>query len=358
MSYPIAERLFQIVKKNQSLLQIPTEYKSSDYFPDFVSKKLDDYYAFLKNNEVGKIVNAVSWTTNRDVQFLNRIRPFNDAINNCLKLYYDGKIAKAYEKFNTSLDKIVGFRANTVLGVVEPHSKFYRIRIANSAVIKDRSDNFHIKFELRHICSTQRYSVPGMPSIYLGDSAFICFKEVNSPSFSDAYISLFEAKKLINIIEIQTVDNFFKQYEEENNLDLKLTHILRFLLLFPLYVACTVKVRHEGAFKSEYIIPQFLLQYVTDDETIKGIKFPSTKIDIASGFSDLITHNYVFPVAKSEQSGFCSTLRSFFDLTRPKSFDELLKSKIPDLSIKDYNKSDFRLIETALAKEKIDDVLN
>ncbi|MDB5117020.1 MAG: hypothetical protein JWQ79_2512 [Mucilaginibacter sp.] len=137
-----------------------------------------------------------------------------------------------------------------------------------------------------------------------------------------------------------------------------MTHVLRFLLLYPLYVACTVKVLDDGAFKAEYIIPQLLLQYVTGDELIKGIKFPSTKINKSNRFPDLVSHNYVFPVEKSQETGFCPTLSSYFDLTKPRSFSELIGSKRRSSALKNYNKSDFYLIEQALSKEKAANVLN
>lgn len=359
MSLQIAKTLFEIIQKNRSLLEIPSEYTSSEYFPDFVSKKLDSYYAFLKTNNIGKIINNVNWSEDvvKDVQLLNRIRRFKDAINTSLNLYYSGKIAKAYEAFNTSLDKVVLFKSNTVLNMIEPNAIFYRIGIGKTRPIVERSDNFHIRFDLRHFCATQRYSVSGMPSIYLGDSAYICYQELNCPSFDDAFISKFLVKKIIQIIEIQTLDNFIKQYKDENNPDLKLTHVLRFLLLYPLYVACTVKVLNDGAFKAEYIIPQLLLQYVSGDELIKGVKFPSTKINKSNRFPDLVSHNYVFPVTGNQKTGFCTTLSSYFDLTKPRSFSSLIGSKRRSSALKNYTKSDFYLIEQALLKEKAENVL-
>ncbi|MDB5117021.1 MAG: hypothetical protein JWQ79_2513 [Mucilaginibacter sp.] len=204
MSYQIAEQLFKIIQVNESLFEIPSEYVSPEYFPDFISKKLDAYYTFLQNNNFGKIVNSVNWSGDigRDFQLLNRIRRFKDAINTSLSLYYDGKLAKSYEIFNNSLDNVVLFRSNTVLSYIEPNAIFYRIANGAKRSIIARSDNFHIRFDLRHFCATQRYSVPGMPSIYLGDSVYICYQELNCPSFDDAFISKYVAKKGISIIEI------------------------------------------------------------------------------------------------------------------------------------------------------------
>ncbi|WP_256010215.1 hypothetical protein [Desertivirga xinjiangensis] len=358
MSRTIINKLYDIIVTNKSFLEIPTNYTTSEHFPDYVKQKLDNYYEFLKYNGVGKIVAQILWSEKSHFSFLRRVGIFKDAITGALGYYYEGKVAKAYEKFNGSLDTVVRFKDNTVLTRLEPNSNFYRIRPDSNKTIKHRKENFHIQFDLRHICATQRYSIPGVPSLYLGDSAFICYEEVSEPIYAESFISKYISKTFLDIIEIQTVESFIKQFNNEKRENHLLTHLLRFLLLYPLYVACTVKVLHpKGAFKPEYIVPQLLMQYVSDEEKIRGIKFPSTKIDASNGFSDLITHNYVFPVKCNKKDGFCDFLSSSFELTIPKSFDTLLNGKKTTGSSL-YVDTDFYKVENELAKYQVGHVLH
>lgn len=43
---------------------------------------------------------------------------------------------------------------------------------------------FHIPFELRGKAATQRYSIPGLPSLYLGSSCYICWEELHRPDLN------------------------------------------------------------------------------------------------------------------------------------------------------------------------------
>lgn len=48
-----------------------------------------------------------------------------------------------------------------------------------------REEMFHVPFELRHKVASQRYSIPGLPSLYLGGSLSACWVEMRQPVFAD-----------------------------------------------------------------------------------------------------------------------------------------------------------------------------
>ncbi|WP_052675768.1 hypothetical protein [Paenibacillus sp. IHBB 10380] len=47
-----------------------------------------------------------------------------------------------------------------------------------------RQEMFHIPFELKGRAATQRYSIPGLPSLYLGSSCYICWEELHRPDLN------------------------------------------------------------------------------------------------------------------------------------------------------------------------------
>jgi hypothetical protein len=97
------------------------------------------------------------------------------------------------------------------------------------------------------------------------------------------------------------------------------TSLLRYLLLLPLAIACSIKTREpNGTFKPEYIIPQLLLQYVIASKEVDGIMFPSTKVAYHQS-RQVPAYNYIFPVKQSSDAGFCNKLVSDFILTEPTS---------------------------------------
>jgi hypothetical protein len=97
--------------------------------------------------------------------------------------------------------------------------------------------------------------------------------------------------------------------------------LARYLAVFPLCIACSIKTKSDtDTFKPEYIIPQLLLQYVTTEKGVAGIKFPSTRIDYHR-IRGVPAYNYVFPVKESRSTGYCTELVDTFLLTEPTSVE-------------------------------------
>lgn len=353
------------IKSKESIFKIPTVY-SSEFFPELVETRLDEYYKFLSENNIGKRLNSVfrnveQQDTTKDLFLLTRLRGFIKAINSSVGNYYDGFIYKAYDGFSTSLNNIIEFHHNVAISCIEPNQSYYKIRVDESLKsVQNREDNFHIPFNLRHFCATQRYSIPGIPSIYLGSTSYLSYEELGRPNISTSYISRFETQKPIKIIEIQTICNFIDSYEGGKVID-RFKNVLRYLILFPLYFTTTIRVvETTSSFKTEYIIPQLLMQFIgasnKDDDAIRGVKFPSSKLNYIT--SDDHRHfSYVFPIVKSEKSGFCGYLSSVFHLSKPKLISDILEKTEVDVNSGSYEHSDFDTLDKALLKEEVDDVL-
>lgn len=353
------------IKSKESIFKIPTVY-SSEYFPELVETRLEEYYKFLSDYNIGKRLNSIfrnleQQDSSKDLSLLTRLRGFIKAINSSVSNYYDGFTYKAYDGFSTSLNNIIEFHNNVAVSYIEPNQSYYKIRVDESLKrVKNREDNFHIPFNLRHFCATQRYSIPGIPSIYLGSTSYLSYEELGRPNIATSYISRFETKKLIRIIEIQTIYNFIDSYDGGELID-RFKNVLRYLILFPLYFTSTIRVvETASSFKTEYIIPQLLMQFIgasnKDDEAIRGVKFPSSKLNYIT--SDDHRHfSYVFPIVTSKKSGFCGYLSSVFHLSRPKLISDALGKTEVGVNLGSYEHSDFDMLDKGLLKEKVDDVL-
>ena len=353
------------IKISESIFKIPTVY-SSVYFPELVGTRLEDYYKFLTDYKIGKRLNTIFRDIEQnnidgDLFLLNKVRGFITAINNSISNYYHGYTSKAYDSFSNSLNKIIEFHNNVAVSYVEPNQNYYKIRVDESLKgVKNRKDNFHIPFNLRHFCATQRYSIPGIPSIYLGSTSYLSYEELGRPNIAASYISRFETKKLIRIIEIQTFYNFTNSYEGVELIK-RFKNVLRYLILFPLYFTTTIRVVETASnFKTEYIIPQLLMQFIgasnKDDNAIRGVKFPSSKLNYTT--SDDHRHfSYVFPIVTSDKSGFCSFLSSVFHLSKPKLISDVLGKIDVSIPTVSYDYSDFDSLDKTLLREKVDNVL-
>ncbi|WCC44903.1 hypothetical protein PJW08_01000 [Tenacibaculum finnmarkense] len=221
----------------------------------------------------------------------SKIEHINKGILDCIEKYLQGKPFLANKIFNECLDNInigkIQFER-----IINPKRIFYRARKKEEQHF-NKGDLFHIPFEKRVFVSTNRYSIPGSPALYLAENSYTCWEEFERPDFKNLYFSCFENSHRINIIEILRIEDFIK--EIENRSSFKGFYMLKYLLYFPISIACTLKVYNKkGNFKPEYIIPQMLLEYVIQNEIIDGIKFPSTKIN-HENLKNIQAYNYVFP---------------------------------------------------------------
>jgi hypothetical protein len=114
---------------------------------------------------------------------------------------------------------------------------------------------------------------------------------------------------------------------------------------WPLYFACSVPVRDPNdSFKVEYIIPQLLLQYVRQHDSIHGIKYFSAHVDHQNPDLDGTFNNYVFPVRSTSLDGYCEQLSNLFELTEPVSVPLIKASNGDTVYLRRKNESNSHFV--------------
>lgn len=221
--------------------------------------------------------------------------------------------------------------------------KLYRaVRVADNKPYQ-RTRVFHTPYNLRSKVSTNRYSIAGYPSLYLGTSLELCCNEIKADLNKDLIIAA--AFKLERTIEytntnIQVIELGVKPQDFLNNpIDneesrrriprdlVESTNVQSaYLLWYPLIAACSfIRTNKNDPFAAEYIIPQLLMQWVRseinskeddDYDNLIGIRYFSCASVKASDMG----FNYVFPTSgrqKSYELPYCAVLTKAFRLTNP-----------------------------------------
>jgi hypothetical protein len=233
---------------------------------------------------------------------------------------------------------------------------------------------FHVPFQLRHLIETQRYSIPGFPSLYLASSIYTAWKEFDCPDLNKVVAIRVEPTENIKILDFGyptqylagTVDTFNSGGVKSNAL---LGILTAPIIAWPLLAACSIMVLNRKApFKPEYIIPQFLLQLVRNNifgKDVHGIRYFSIKYG-QSNHSILLGSNFVFPVKVGEKSGHCPELKKLFKITEPLPWqvatvvdEEQDLSKTPDAFLEitkgssvHYKVTKFAKVEAMLIDQK------
>lgn len=184
------KEIFAILDK-YDLLSPPYE-SGSNLIADF-EKRIDSYINAIDtiatihpNNLIIKDVRKRKLT----------ITSFSEKIVETLTLFLQGNIREAYSTFDYALTRTK--MNNHVFNMTRPLSKIcnsesplFRVRRSDN-VLKERKELFHIPFENRHLVGAMRFSVSGLPCLYLGSSIFVCWQEMGKPDFDKLYISSFK----------------------------------------------------------------------------------------------------------------------------------------------------------------------
>lgn len=289
-------------------MELPLVYNKDEDYRTFICKYLDDYKS--KVIELGGM----------DEEETNKLEGIVNGIKEAINEYYKGYPAKAYTSLERGMEYIQEIDRYLKATV---QNDLYRLRINTDGTSTEYSQGemFHIPFNLRTMVSTQRYSIPGLPSIYLGSTMYVCWEELGRPPFNTLNAALFSKtdRTRLNVINLgvhpKVISGFVEMDEPRVRPEETLKEANSYLLFWPLIAACSVKVNmRKHSFKPEYIVPQLLLQYVTRNEQYDGIKYLSVHNYPEKTHTDLL-HNYVFPAKTIEGRGHCTRLKSSFKLT-------------------------------------------
>lgn len=321
--------LFKAITTRGSKLCYPFDYSQSELdYLDYVDTMIDEYLHLISqlDDKSIKILNN-AYSSERPttplVLPLNVIRDarkvakmVHEVLNECYRCYYDDAY-KILEVFFTKY-KYHYYKLLPVYRYDLGSNGLYRMRSDRNNVNLDnyQGELFHIPYHLRHLISTQRYSIPGYPVLYLAGSFLTAWCELDKPGLKDIVYSKIRFK------------------EEEQFIDLAyplspnpyLWEYYSLFVFYPLMIACMVQVKYPKApFKPEYCLPQQMLNLVrsiTSGRNI-GIVYMSNKSPDSTNIFSLMCRNFAVIVRDTLKStGYDVKLADKMVMTDPVTFSD------------------------------------
>lgn len=318
------------------------------------STRENDYYSSLRTHFEFYLERVISFSADFSSPYTARLviqlcHQIETLLLQSVDSYLNGMPANAYHFFSDAMKLLCDhpFYSPTMItnGMSKGTATFpipdlFRVSSgSNQDRGCERKRVFHVPYSMREKVSTNRYSIPGFPCLYLGTTLNLCCKEIGyetSGHFERVYFASRYAAQPQNVhfrvVDLGNKPQDFLTLPLKEYDDRYLQMVARqsdarinYLLWYPVISCCSfVRKKKADTFSPEYIIPQLLLQWVRTSSRSKarwekgliGIRYFSCSSEEASKLG----YNYVFPTSGDSISAdepYCPLLSSAFYLTSP-----------------------------------------
>ncbi len=257
--------------------------------------KDNEYFPVLKNR-LNDVINELSQCgAAKDI--ISAAEKTKDAIVRAIEQYYSGNILDAQNTVNNIIAEF-GNLSPAVTTVnngpsfpyINPDKKsqFFRARLSDSIGAYAKEEMLHVPFSKRELVASTRFSIPGLPCLYLGNTSYVCWMELGCPPdyrFNVSPVELDDSLRVFNLTVsfrnlYEMIDNMKDAYEagRMDNADVQ-QYIISLIRLYMLALSTSFRVSQHGRnFKSEYIIPQMIM-LACKDQGLDGVSYYSKRID-------------------------------------------------------------------------------
>lgn len=261
--------------------------ETKEYIMPFVIERDKDYKKSLQT-KFQFVCNDIEASGAESI-FVNRVRNICKKLMNSLELYYKGELWAAHNEINNIINNIpkekpayASINDTYQLWGNGTNVQLFRARLGERMVDFPAEEMLHIPFDLRSKVRTERFSIPGLPCLYLGNTSYSCWIEMGSPDDAKFNVSpiLIEKKMMVlNLaVSIRHILEWNKELDEKQTKDVTDKELLTWLILLLLTIATSYAVKEENReFKSEYIIPQMIMLACKSNE-MDGIVYISKKV--------------------------------------------------------------------------------
>lgn len=212
-----------------------------------------------------------------------------------------------------ALEKTYKMTQSMKLGKLKPGQPLYKCRENGKLFHYSKEEMFHIPFDKRYLIGNQRFSLSGIPCLYLGGSSYICWEELGRKDFNTTNYCGYSLRENVNMFDMllpMTITNA--------------QQIQRVVLI----LLCSLAAKRDDVFKPEYILPQCVLHSLIRkayfNHKLFCLRYYSSHL--LSGDADYFDHgfseealvryeNYVFPATSSRSEGYSEKLKNLFNQT-------------------------------------------
>lgn len=321
---------------------------------DFVLPKMitydRDYYCELKV-ELDRYIEYVRGIKNLSENCISNVVINSNKLLQCIEEYYNANVWEAQEYIVDILNKYVdsphivapisenyAFKGSSpeklrpsiyknseeyieiYNSMLKSEPSFFRARL--NAENLDIKGMFHIPFNARGLIATQRFSMPGVPCLYLATTTYGAWIEMSRPEAEVFHVSSLKIPDDLRVLNLCISQMFINGAASFANRE-EIKELEKYIEIYPLILATSFRViEMNRKFKSEYIIAQLVMQS-SRKLGIDGVAYLSKRTSDFYAFPHAVNLAILIPQNFKEIRSYWS--RSWeVELTKPKRFSEFL----------------------------------
>ncbi len=322
-----------IKELDQETFDLPINIKYDNEYFGTIQNKFDELIQVFQQNSAPNYIIEITKT-------------YTNEILSAINLYYRGNIIQAHTKIFDLIEDCCNDNPFAISHIndsiaflygVNPLNtevQFFRARLNDNVVDYPAKEMLHIPFSQRSIVNTERFSIPGLPSLYLVNTSYVCWLEMGRPAdhrFNVSPVILDNTQTIFNLaINLQ---NFFDVLDAAIPILEKEQKLCGLMKLYLLNFATSVNVKEQKRnFKSEYIISQMIM-LACKNKGLNGITYHSKKVSHDSYAKVLGINLVLFAEYNGERnySKICDHIKN------GTSFNySMFKQLLPSLNYRDY----------------------
>lgn len=218
---------------------------------------------------------------------------YSNKIIDSVNEYYKGNIVKANIMVKSLLDDccldnklaITKIKDSIAFKVVinrkrknNKEIQFFKARLSDEITTFKSNDMYHIPINKRSITNSCRFSIPGLPCMYIGNTSYVCWLEMGCPQDRSFNVSPIVVNNKLKVLNLAFDKNYFYYIFDSNNKNKK-TKLENLFKLYLINIATSFVVREKNRkFKSEYIFPQMLM-LACKEKKVDGIIYYSKRVE-------------------------------------------------------------------------------
>ncbi len=317
--------------------RLPGVNISSKPFIFYVEQKIQQYIHHISTSYTDLFKDA-SLKILAFREYCDLVTHLGHSLLRIIRVYNASKQAEAYIEFKKLMSDVGVYLSNRdgAVYLMSPTDTFYRCKYPDTAGLRPQEHFFHTPFDLSHKSKSTRFSFNGFPSMYLTNAMIVGYLETRATAMDNFQGVKIKSRIPLSFLDIDyTLPPSHLKLSDKPKFDLQLQMKG---LVYPLLLCCYCEQNDPAAAApQEYIIPQFLVRWVIDNNIIfSGIKYQSTRIHNPNYKGEFF--NLIVPPLEIKDIGYCAKLKKQFLMSEPCS------ATLSQKEIADYYKSEFAKI--------------